>query len=125
MRASMACDRNDRVFLVGAAGFEPATWSTQNSRATRLRYAPPLVREYGARYTVRPGPASWPGSPEPRMSDAIAGRDPVFFCRAAGDFQHGTNRPARRNDALRHRLGILGDPQNAAAGGDEQHIERD
>src|SRR5262245_860301 len=26
--------------LVGAAGFEPATWSTQNSRATRLRYAP-------------------------------------------------------------------------------------
>src|SRR5262245_36661053 len=41
--------------LVGAAGFEPATWSTQNSRATRLRYAPPLVREYGARYTVRPG----------------------------------------------------------------------
>src|SRR5215831_10787667 len=27
--------------VVGAAGFEPATWSTQNSRATRLRYAPP------------------------------------------------------------------------------------
>src|SRR5205807_7126976 len=26
--------------VVGAAGFEPATWSTQNSRATRLRYAP-------------------------------------------------------------------------------------
>jgi hypothetical protein len=29
------------ILLVGAAGFEPATWSTQNSRATRLRYAPP------------------------------------------------------------------------------------
>src|SRR5499433_3905754 len=27
-------------YMVGAAGFEPATWSTQNSRATRLRYAP-------------------------------------------------------------------------------------
>src|SRR6185295_11275938 len=26
--------------VVGAAGFEPTTWSTQNSRATRLRYAP-------------------------------------------------------------------------------------
>ena len=26
-----------------AAGFEPATWSTQNSRATRLRYAPPCA----------------------------------------------------------------------------------
>jgi hypothetical protein len=29
-----------RVVLVGVAGFEPATWSTQNSRATRLRYTP-------------------------------------------------------------------------------------
>jgi hypothetical protein len=29
------------ILLVGAAGFEPATWSTQNSRATRLRYTPP------------------------------------------------------------------------------------
>src|ERR1700694_1435045 len=44
--------------VVGAAGFEPATWSTQNSRATRLRYAPPGVREYApVRYTVRSGPA--------------------------------------------------------------------
>jgi hypothetical protein len=31
----------DETLLVGAAGFEPATWSTQNSRATRLRYTPP------------------------------------------------------------------------------------
>src|SRR6266568_1545432 len=29
--------------VVGAAGFEPATWSTQNSRATRLRYTPRQV----------------------------------------------------------------------------------
>src|SRR3954470_17583845 len=37
--------------VVGAARFEPATWSTQNSRATRLRYTP----EHAAalRYTVR------------------------------------------------------------------------
>src|SRR5262245_27383777 len=40
--------------LVGAAGFEPATWSTQNSRATRLRYAPAPP----ASYTVRFAPAS-------------------------------------------------------------------
>src|SRR5215468_7699509 len=32
------------ILLVGAAGFEPATWSTQNSRATRLRYTPPAPR---------------------------------------------------------------------------------
>src|ERR1700722_11068854 len=35
--------------LVGAAGFEPATWSTQNSRATRLRYTP-----RGCRPTAEP-----------------------------------------------------------------------
>jgi hypothetical protein len=29
--------------LVGAAGFEPATCSTQNCRATRLRYTPPIA----------------------------------------------------------------------------------
>src|SRR5262245_24935092 len=29
------------ILLVGAAGFEPATCSTQNCRATRLRYTPP------------------------------------------------------------------------------------
>jgi hypothetical protein len=30
----------DLLFLVGAAGFEPTTCSTQNCRATRLRYTP-------------------------------------------------------------------------------------
>src|SRR5271169_4192579 len=30
-----------RKEVVGAAGFEPATCSTQNCRATRLRYTPP------------------------------------------------------------------------------------
>jgi hypothetical protein len=28
------------ILLVGAAGFEPTTCSTQNCRATRLRYTP-------------------------------------------------------------------------------------
>src|SRR6202521_2843525 len=47
--------------VVGAPGFEPGTWSTQNSRATRLRYAPPGGREYApVRYTVRSGPARRP-----------------------------------------------------------------
>src|SRR5262252_6916898 len=48
------------ILLVGAAGFEPATWSTQNSRATRLRYTPPgrtgnasmPVRKIYVRYTL-------------------------------------------------------------------------
>src|SRR5215468_9346866 len=53
-----------RTVLVGAAGFEPATWSTQNSRATRLRYAPPVGTvgrrrdACATRYTLRRNPAS-------------------------------------------------------------------
>src|SRR5690242_15392556 len=37
-------------WLVGAAGFEPATFCSQSRRATRLRYAP---TETGVRYTLR------------------------------------------------------------------------
>ena len=36
--------------VVGAAGFEPATFWSQTRRATRLRYAPDAAR---FRYTVR------------------------------------------------------------------------
>jgi hypothetical protein len=48
--------QNQYVRMVGAAGFEPATWSTQNSRATRLRYTPMGSRVWHAlpfRYTLR------------------------------------------------------------------------
>src|SRR6478735_6058498 len=58
MRAVMLCrlcSLSKCRGMVGAAGFEPATWSTQNSRATRLRYAPAAAEP---RYTVRFGPAS-------------------------------------------------------------------
>jgi hypothetical protein len=41
------------ILLVGAAGFEPATWSTQNSRATRLRYTPPGSDEHQSTRTPR------------------------------------------------------------------------
>jgi hypothetical protein len=34
------CPERTEYFLVGAAGFEPTTCSTQNCRATRLRYTP-------------------------------------------------------------------------------------
>jgi hypothetical protein len=47
---------NDTVFamgyLVGAAGFEPTTCSTQNCRATRLRYTPIIARKR-RRYTLK------------------------------------------------------------------------
>ena len=41
--------------LVGAAGFEPTTCSTQNCRATRLRYTPIFGRP--RRYTLKQAPA--------------------------------------------------------------------
>lgn len=48
--------------MVGAAGFEPATFWSQTRRATRLRYAPrPSMRARGAarvRYTVTRNPAT-------------------------------------------------------------------
>src|SRR3569832_1658115 len=34
------CVYKSLILLVGAAGFEPTTCSTQNCRATRLRYTP-------------------------------------------------------------------------------------
>src|ERR1043165_4914898 len=45
-------------WLVGAAGFEPATWSTQNSRATRLRYAPVARAIHGSDFASKPPTAA-------------------------------------------------------------------
>ena len=36
-------DKAQRSRMVGAAGFEPATFCSQSRRATRLRYAPPVA----------------------------------------------------------------------------------
>jgi hypothetical protein len=61
--------------VVGAAGFEPATCSTQNCRATRLRYTPPVAEldspfAYGQQATAFDLPA---GLAKKRPRDAIAG----------------------------------------------------
>src|SRR5262249_5239744 len=58
-------------------------------------------------------------------SDPVARRDTELARSAADDFQHGADRPARGNQAIRQRLGILRDPQDAAVGADEDHVERD
>src|SRR5260370_17307596 len=44
------------ILLVGAAGFEPTTCSTQNCRATRLRYTP-IISGKRCRYTLKAPPA--------------------------------------------------------------------
>src|ERR1043166_3418298 len=85
------------ALLVGAAGFEPATWSTQNSRATRLRYAPPgaaggrsarvSITRFAAPRQAKQGPVQrwpnqggaprWPGAiPSLRAGPAITSSTP-------------------------------------------------
>src|SRR5581483_10723588 len=83
-----------RPELVGAAGFEPATCSTQNCRATRLRYAPePRERRLPPRYTVR------------------------FFPASAG-------RTARGHAGFRQGRGVRHDPLDDAVAADEDHVQR-
>jgi hypothetical protein len=60
-----------------------------------------------------------------RTLDAIACGN-AELARGAGDhFQDGANRSARGNQPVRLRLGIFGNPHNAAVAGNEDHIERD
>src|SRR3981189_927339 len=119
--------RNSMMFLVGAAGFEPTTCSTQNCRATRLRYTP-IFAGNGRRYTLGPPPARR-CTPAPALENAlpaveqrvchpVAGSDPVFLRRAGDHFQHALGEPARGDDLGRERLGIFGDPQDPAVGTD-------
>src|SRR6185369_15305798 len=57
--------------------------------------------------------------------DPVARRDTELARSAADDFQHRADRPAGGNQAIRQRLGVLRDPQDAAVGADEDHVERD
>src|SRR6478736_8190832 len=116
------------IYLVGAAGFEPTTCSTQNCRATRLRYTPICWEVTSIPRLNRSPQGAKPASSaavEQRMGHPVAGRDPVFLRRAGNHLQHALGEPARRDDFGRQRLGILRDPQDAAVGADKDHVERD
>src|SRR6266851_2591584 len=89
-----------KAFLVGAAGFEPTTCSTQNCRATRLRYTPinwETTSIHASWATSKE--AGWPSpTVEERMSDAVAGFNAVFFGRPRHHLQHPLRQSLRRND---------------------------
>src|SRR5262249_12719967 len=126
--------------LVGAAGFEPATWSTQNSRATRLRYAPSWPR-----YTLRFGPASRAAfAPDcrstcragnhrratlarakDRMCHAVAGRDAKLLRRAGVHFEHRAHGATGRNERFGQRHGGLCDAQDSPIPANEDYVEGD
>src|SRR5215831_13495927 len=99
--------------LVGAAGFEPATWSTQNSRATRLRYAPSLSRR--PRYTLRFGPAS----------RAAFAPDCRSTCRAGNHVAHRAHGATGRNERFGQRHGVLCDAQDSPIPANEDYVEGD
>src|SRR3954466_1173313 len=117
---------NKETNLVGAAGFEPTTCSTQNCRATRLRYTPIFYRKRCG-YTVGRTPARLAVSTpvEQRVRPPVARLDPVFLRRSCDHFKHALRQPARRDDPSGFRFGIFGDPQDPPVGADENHVERD
>src|SRR5271154_1369455 len=89
--------------VVGAAGFEPATCSTQNCRATRLRYTPPGAALdtcfAGLQQGVKPLPAACRRQANParfsglvpagknRALDAVSRRNPKLARGAPDDLE--------------------------------------
>src|ERR671931_2911890 len=130
-------------YLVGAAGFEPATWSTQNSRATRLRYAPALsARLHGSvcasklRFVRYSSVASHcrrspDGSlhcedlapAEDRVCHPVARRNAKLLGGAGVHFKHCAHRATRGNERFRQRHRVLRNAQDAPVVADEDHVE--
>src|ERR1700691_3742998 len=79
--------------MVGAAGFEPATCSTQNCRATRLRYTPPgaALDTSFAGFRQAERPRSMPAV-ENLAPHAVAGSDPELSRSAADHLKHSAYR---------------------------------
>src|SRR5262245_44261124 len=78
-----------REGVVGAAGFEPATFWSQTRRATRLRYAP--LRRGPPRYTVR----IWPARRVPAPVKALSRSDKIKaeFDWPCGQWEAGPSGP--------------------------------
>src|SRR3982751_6280920 len=102
---------NKETNLVGAAGFEPTTCSTQNCRATRLRYTPNVRRApsiHASQSASKPskGASKLPKRPpgrgnnpsrllaaEQRVTHAVAGADAIFLRRACHHLQNSPRGP--------------------------------
>src|SRR5580704_1100709 len=117
--------------MVGAAGFEPATCSTQNYRATRLRHTPLFAaldtwfagHHQAEQNSIQTGHLA--GVPEYRVDHLVARLDAKIPRRACNDFKHRPHRSAGGNEVVRHWFGIFCDPYDAAVAADEHQIDRD
>ena len=108
-RGELSIAANNSIFsdvcLVGAAGFEPTTCSTQNCRATRLRYTPFIL---GSDVDTRLSPGQQgvppPDGPYRPLNSGCATRSPgcdtVFLRRAGDHLQHALGGPAGGNDLV-------------------------
>jgi hypothetical protein len=81
--------------LVGAAGFEPTTCSTQNCRATRLRYTPIIWEAHVDTRLKRrqQGTAVVSAAIKERMPDTVTGLDAVFLRGARDHLQNPLCQP--------------------------------
>ena len=103
VRSSEHCSvRLTNSGLVGAAGFEPTTCSTQNCRATRLRYTPmarctvdnPIIGVVTRLKSRQQGDKHAGSAPvEQGMGDPVARRDAVFLGGAGRHLQHARASP--------------------------------
>src|SRR5579883_1448067 len=86
-------------FLVGAAGFEPTTCSTQNCRATRLRYTPIFAKTVDTLLRGRQQDRLFANrsatltSIKQRVGHAIPRGNPVFLGRTGDHFEHALGQP--------------------------------
>lgn len=87
--------------MVGAAGFEPTTCSTQNCRATRLRYTPICWETMSLHASGRPSKSlrAFPLFAESmavkeRMRNPVAARDAVLFRSPSDHLEHSFGRAA-------------------------------
>ena len=82
------------ILMVGAAGFEPTTCSTQNCRATRLRYTPKVkgsVFDTRLRRSQQDAAAVSLTSIEQTVLDPVAGSNAICLRGAANHLQHPLN----------------------------------
>ena len=85
--------------MVGAAGFEPTTCSTQNCRATRLRYTPIVPAglvdtRLGGRQQGTNGPLS---AIKQRMADTVPRTDAIFLRRSSRHLQDSLGQSVGRD----------------------------